>query len=309
MLEVLTRKWPQVISICAPAEQLPLDDASVDVVLVGQAWHWFDHERAIHEVRRVLRPGGWLGLVGNGSGERQPWQEQLEALSPDAAGGLQEDHEEEGNPWAHLGLAVCPTSYGDSRGTSRSRRPPCGRGSLRTPHTPSCQRASSNTDSTNWLPSRKPKPTAMDATTSHSSTPQSACAYGCKPSRRITAPLTGRWGGLTDQPPHPELLLAPFGSVLGRVDQDVALSCLRRRGQRLATGHRALRSGMPAVGPNDFVLSVHRPADRNGRRGSRWSWPRRWPGLPAKKWSCTAALSHRLWRRGRRLSPRGVVPR
>lgn len=108
MLDVLARKWPQVQSICAPAEQLPLDDASVDVVLVGQAWHWFDHERAVREVRRVLRTGGWLGLVGNGSGVRQPWQEQLEALSPDAAGGLQKHDEEEGNPWADLGLAGLP---------------------------------------------------------------------------------------------------------------------------------------------------------------------------------------------------------
>ena len=45
----------------APAEDLPLDDASVDAVLVGQAWHWFDQEKALAHARRVTKPGGWLG--------------------------------------------------------------------------------------------------------------------------------------------------------------------------------------------------------------------------------------------------------
>lgn len=41
-----------------PAEQPSLDDASVDLVTVGQALHWFDAGRFFAEVRRVLRPGG-----------------------------------------------------------------------------------------------------------------------------------------------------------------------------------------------------------------------------------------------------------
>ena len=56
----------------------------------------------------MLRPGGWRGLAGNGSGVGQPWQKQLEELSPDAAGGLQEDHDENANPWADLGLVGMP---------------------------------------------------------------------------------------------------------------------------------------------------------------------------------------------------------
>ncbi|NND44990.1 MAG: class I SAM-dependent methyltransferase [Xanthomonadales bacterium] len=42
----------------APAEASGLDRASVDLVAVAQALHWFDLDRFYAEVRRVLRPGG-----------------------------------------------------------------------------------------------------------------------------------------------------------------------------------------------------------------------------------------------------------
>lgn len=41
-----------------PAEATSLDAASVDLVTVGQALHWFDLDRFYAEVQRVLRPGG-----------------------------------------------------------------------------------------------------------------------------------------------------------------------------------------------------------------------------------------------------------
>jgi SAM-dependent methyltransferase len=45
------------------AEAIPLDDASVDCVVVGQAFHWFDGPAAMAEIARVLRPGGTVGLM------------------------------------------------------------------------------------------------------------------------------------------------------------------------------------------------------------------------------------------------------
>ena len=41
-----------------PAEQSSLADASVDLVTVAQALHWFDHARFYAQVQRVLKPGG-----------------------------------------------------------------------------------------------------------------------------------------------------------------------------------------------------------------------------------------------------------
>ena len=65
MLAELRRSCPGATAHHAGVEALPLPDASVDAVLVATAWHWFPFEEAVAEVRRVLRPGGWLGLVWN----------------------------------------------------------------------------------------------------------------------------------------------------------------------------------------------------------------------------------------------------
>ena len=57
---------------------LPVPDGSADAVLVADAWHWFDAVATMEEVRRVLRPGGWLGLVWNVVAEPvEPWEHAL----------------------------------------------------------------------------------------------------------------------------------------------------------------------------------------------------------------------------------------
>ena len=62
------------------AEQIPLPDASADVVTVAQAWHWVDRERALPELARVLRPGGTLAVVWNIRDDREPWVAALGQL-------------------------------------------------------------------------------------------------------------------------------------------------------------------------------------------------------------------------------------
>lgn len=77
MLELLTNSLPGTPALLGTAEEIPLADNSVDAVLVAQAWHWFDPERAVAEVSRVLRPGGRLGLVWNTRDERMGWVKDL----------------------------------------------------------------------------------------------------------------------------------------------------------------------------------------------------------------------------------------
>ena len=47
---------PAVPLAAGTSEAMPFSGAAFDVVLVAQAWHWFDHERAAAEMRRVVRP-------------------------------------------------------------------------------------------------------------------------------------------------------------------------------------------------------------------------------------------------------------
>jgi ubiquinone/menaquinone biosynthesis C-methylase UbiE len=77
MLEQLRAVIPEAIVIVGTAENIPLADASVDAVVVGQAWHWVDQDAALPSVARVLRPGGTLGLVWNVRDERVPWVSRL----------------------------------------------------------------------------------------------------------------------------------------------------------------------------------------------------------------------------------------
>ena len=77
MLEVLRSSLPETRALLGTAEEIPLEDNSVDAVVVAQAWHWVDPERAIPEVARVLRPGGRLGLVWNTRDERLGWVREL----------------------------------------------------------------------------------------------------------------------------------------------------------------------------------------------------------------------------------------
>jgi SAM-dependent methyltransferase len=53
------------VAIAGRAEATGLPNASVDLVLAAQAFHWFDVEATAREVRRILKPGGLAAVVWN----------------------------------------------------------------------------------------------------------------------------------------------------------------------------------------------------------------------------------------------------
>ncbi|NXW60910.1 CRG1 methyltransferase, partial [Eurystomus gularis] len=53
---------PSVSYLVCPAEELPFEDASVDVLTSFTAVHWFDIEKFMREANRVLKPGGCVAL-------------------------------------------------------------------------------------------------------------------------------------------------------------------------------------------------------------------------------------------------------
>jgi SAM-dependent methyltransferase len=73
----LCRRLPGVDTMLGTAESIPLAHGSVDAVIVGQAFHWFDHEHALPEIARVLRPSGVLGLLWNNYDTVVPWVRRL----------------------------------------------------------------------------------------------------------------------------------------------------------------------------------------------------------------------------------------
>ncbi len=52
-------------SVLATAEATTLSDHSVDLIAVAQALHWFHPEPTRCEFLRILKPGGWLGILWN----------------------------------------------------------------------------------------------------------------------------------------------------------------------------------------------------------------------------------------------------
>ncbi len=76
----LLSKLPDVQTLQGSAESMPLPDASVDAVVCAQAFHWFANTAAMQEIRRVLKPGGRLGLVWNVRDESVEWVAQLTAI-------------------------------------------------------------------------------------------------------------------------------------------------------------------------------------------------------------------------------------
>jgi ubiquinone/menaquinone biosynthesis C-methylase UbiE len=63
------------------AEEVPLADRSVDAVVAGSAFHWFDRGPTVDEIGRVLRPPGVFGLLGNRYDTSIDWQRRLRKIS------------------------------------------------------------------------------------------------------------------------------------------------------------------------------------------------------------------------------------
>ena len=92
MVAEATRLNPNAIFKLASAESLPFPDQTADIVLSSLSFHhWANHEKGLHEIARVLRPGGFFCLSDHNIillaklfGEKVKSREQIRALMIDA---------------------------------------------------------------------------------------------------------------------------------------------------------------------------------------------------------------------------------
>lgn len=78
----------------ATGERTGLADASVDVVVCFQAFHWLRPAEALLEFARVLRPGGRVALVWNDREERDPFTAEYGRILSRASAGVCEKIDE-----------------------------------------------------------------------------------------------------------------------------------------------------------------------------------------------------------------------
>jgi SAM-dependent methyltransferase len=83
--EVFLAAFPDFKSLDGAAEELPLDDNSVDLLVAGQAFHWFQPTDFRREAQRVLRPGAHAALIWNRRDESDPFVRTYEQLLNDLA--------------------------------------------------------------------------------------------------------------------------------------------------------------------------------------------------------------------------------
>ncbi|HVW18762.1 MAG TPA: methyltransferase domain-containing protein [Solirubrobacteraceae bacterium] len=125
MRRELARHVDPVRILDGRAEGIPLPDGSIDAVIAAGAFHWFHHDRALPEIRRVLRPGGGVAIVGLrpawGAGEL-PWEAELRSLlaesrpqHPDADGPTPEEAFERIGGFAALELTEVDVEHAATR--------------------------------------------------------------------------------------------------------------------------------------------------------------------------------------------------
>ena len=80
MRQMLQQRLPEATVMEGTAERIPAEDASMDLVTVAQAFHWFAAAPAMAEIARVLKPGGGFAAIWNVRDESVEWMAMIGEL-------------------------------------------------------------------------------------------------------------------------------------------------------------------------------------------------------------------------------------
>jgi ubiquinone/menaquinone biosynthesis C-methylase UbiE len=98
-----------LLPVIGTAESIPLRSGSIQIATAFHAFHWFDAERALAEIHRVLVPGGRLALVWNERDDRDPFTAAYREVVRAASGNHPaESRMEQVEALAHSALFVAP---------------------------------------------------------------------------------------------------------------------------------------------------------------------------------------------------------
>ncbi len=119
MRAVLERRSPAARVVIGVAEDLPVADASQDIVVTSSAWHWFAQPAAANEFARSLRDGGRAFILGNGLDRERHWLEDLaesgraqdQTPPPDAGRHASDAHEDLAEPFVDVESFQIPWTW------------------------------------------------------------------------------------------------------------------------------------------------------------------------------------------------------
>jgi SAM-dependent methyltransferase len=80
MRAVLASEVPAARAVGGRGESIPLPDGFADAVIASSSWHWMDPLPTLHEVGRVLVPGGVLAALWSGPDPEGAFIDQARAL-------------------------------------------------------------------------------------------------------------------------------------------------------------------------------------------------------------------------------------
>jgi SAM-dependent methyltransferase len=122
MIAAARRRLPgaEVSFAVTSFEDLAAADASFDLVISSAAFHWIDPEVAFGKSARLLRPGGWLALLGTGEHYDDPLGAALDVLwiAYGDTGGLWERRPSDPEAIAATGLFGTPACLTDRQQTT-----------------------------------------------------------------------------------------------------------------------------------------------------------------------------------------------
>jgi SAM-dependent methyltransferase len=78
--EVLLAAYPDFTAVKGNAHASTMPDASVDMIVCAQAFHWLDRKLAAHEFRRILKPNGHVLLMWNDRDLSSPFMKAYEKI-------------------------------------------------------------------------------------------------------------------------------------------------------------------------------------------------------------------------------------